>query len=134
MAKENKPQLLVDTNTIIRLLTGEPLAQAQKALALFQSAEAGQVDLMLTESVLLETVQVLSSKKLYRLSHPVIVQKLMPILANTRYNWISHTTLFETLELFETSNLDYTDCLLIARAHELNIGIETFDEDLLKHA
>ena len=53
---------LLDTNVILRFLTGEPEAQALRAKALFEQSEAGVLTIRILPLVIAEVVFVLTGK------------------------------------------------------------------------
>ena len=54
-------RVYVDTNIILRFITGSPADQASQVKRLFNAAERGEVSLVLDEIALAESVWVLSS-------------------------------------------------------------------------
>jgi predicted nucleic acid-binding protein len=62
----------LDTNILIRHLAADHPTHSPRAQALFQDLCAGAQTARLTEAVLVETVQVLSSRALYHLRRPTL--------------------------------------------------------------
>ena len=61
-------QLLVDTNVLLRFLTGEPPKLAQKARVLIAAADTGEVELVVLPMIVAETVYTLES--FYKIDAP----------------------------------------------------------------
>ena len=70
----------LDTNPIIRFLTKDHPEHGPRARALFQQLASGTASVITREGVIVESVQVLSSKSLYNLPREEIRDKLSPIL------------------------------------------------------
>jgi len=71
---------ILDTNVIIRHLTEDNLDQSQRARGIFHNVESGAREVYLSEGVLVETAQVLSSKALYNLPREKICTDLAHLL------------------------------------------------------
>ena len=71
---------VLDTNVLLRYLTLDNPDHAQRAFALLQQIEAGTRTAVLPEGVLVETVQVLSSRNLYNVGREEIRARLAPVL------------------------------------------------------
>ena len=63
---------ILDTNVLLRYLTEDNPEQAQRALTVLEQVEAGSLRVVLPEGVLVETVQVLSSRRLYDVPREII--------------------------------------------------------------
>jgi len=57
----------VDTDVIIRLLTGDDLFKQAQSLAVFRRVERGELSVVLLDTALADAVYVLGSPRLYRL-------------------------------------------------------------------
>jgi predicted nucleic acid-binding protein len=65
-------ETFVDTDVIIRLLTGDDPAKQASAAALFEQVESGTLDLTAPDTVVADAVFVLSSPRLHRRSRPEV--------------------------------------------------------------
>ena len=72
---------LLDTNVILRFLTGEPEAQAQRAKALFEQSEAGVLTIRILPLVIAEVVFVLTGKH-YQMNRAEVAEALILFLEN----------------------------------------------------
>jgi predicted nucleic acid-binding protein len=104
----------VDTDVIIRLLTGDDPGKEAEAVALFQAVEAGQVSLLAPDTVIADAVYVLSSPRLYNLPRLQIQALLMPLLRLPGFNVRNRRSLIRALELYATTRLDFGDALIVA--------------------
>ena len=73
-------RLLLDTNVIIRFLTGDHPAHSPRSRSLFTRAAAGDVTLLVTDLALAETVWVLQS--FYKLDRGAIAAALKDLIGS----------------------------------------------------
>src|SRR5918911_916017 len=104
----------LDTNLIIRYLTKENPDQAQRAYRIFQQLETGALTTTTCEGVIVEAVQVLSSKALYNLPRQEIRRHLSTILQLRGLKLANKRTYLRALDLYATTNLDFVDVLIVA--------------------
>lgn len=120
----------LDTNIILRHLTQDNPDQSTRAYQLFQQLEAGTIRLTLTEGVLIEAVQVLSSKALYNLPRGQIRTLLTDIMTLRGVRLSSKGIYLRALELYASLVfLDFVDALLVARTERTQDSIYSFDRD-----
>jgi uncharacterized protein len=105
----------LDTNILIRYLTGDDAAKAAASLALIQRVELGNEEIQTCEAIICETVYILSSRALYRLSHTEIRDRLAPVI-NLRGLKLPNKRLYlRGLDIFaERRSLDFEDALSVA--------------------
>ena len=70
----------LDTNILIRHLTADHPDHSPRARRFFQEVDAGARTAVLREAVLVETVQILSSKRLYNLPRQKIANDLSELI------------------------------------------------------
>ena len=121
----------LDTNVIIRYLTGDNAEQAQRAYHLFQQVEAGKRLITTCEAVLAEVVYVLSSKVLYNLDRNEIRTHLRTIITLRGLRLSHKTTYLQALDLYvEHPYLSFVDALCAAQAQRTHSShILSFDRD-----
>ena len=117
--------LAVDTNVVVRFLTGDDARQAPRASALFRSE-----NIWLAKTVLLETEWVL--RRLYRLSGEEICAALEVLMGLPNVQIEDATEVAGALR-WAASGLDFADALHLASKGESREFI-TFDEKLVKGA
>lgn len=117
--------LAVDTNLIVRLLTRDDAAQAQRAAALFSSEQ-----IFISRTVLLETEWVLRFS--YELPRNIILLALRNVAGLPNVRVERQDEVSEALDGFE-SGLDFADALHLAASR--NAGrFATFDQKLVNRA
>ena len=120
----------LDTNIIIRYLTQDDPNQAQRALALLQQVEMGDLLVTTSEAVILEAVFVLSSKTLYNLPRALIQARLSDIITLRGLRLSHKKSYLRALDLYVSTNLDFTDALNVAHMERAGIStIISFDQD-----
>jgi predicted nucleic-acid-binding protein len=117
--------LAVDTNVVVRLLTGDDPAQTARAISLFNRER-----IFLTKTVIIETEWVLRS--LYRFAPELVLDGLAHLIAlsNTRTEDVAAVVDAIT---WSRQGLDFADALHIASSRDTE-GFATFDADLIKRA
>lgn len=120
----------LDTNIIIRYLTNDHPDHSPRALAAFRRLAAGTLIARLTEAVLVETVQVLSSKALYNLPRPEIQRHIGTIIRFRGVRLPRKRRYLRVLEIYATTPvLSFVDALLAAYAEEsLAREVLSFDQ------
>ncbi len=120
----------LDTNIIVRFITQDAPEQAQRAALLFEQLGLGNVNVTTSEAVIVETVQVLSSRALYNLPRAEIQTHLTNILSLRGLVLSNKRTYLRALEIYASTNVDFVDALNVA--HMERAGIDTimsFDRD-----
>lgn len=118
---------LLDTNVLVRHLTGDPPAQAIRATALLR----GSHELIVTDVVFAEFVYVLES--FYRRSRSYIAEAARGLLGLPSIAVVDHDHLFRAIELYELSPLHLADAYLAALAELSNVKtIASFDRRIDK--
>lgn len=104
----------VDTDVIIRLLTGDDPRKQAAAKTLFEEVEQGRLDLAAPDTVIADAVYVLSSSRLYALSRAQISALLTPLVRLSHFEVQNKPAVLQALALYETTNLDFGDLLIVA--------------------
>ena len=92
-------------------------------MALFEQVERGAITLAITEAVITETVNVLSSKALYSLPRPDIQRHLSNILSLKGLKVTHKGSYLRALDIYTSSKLDFVDALIVA--HMERTGVTT---------
>lgn len=112
----------LDTNVVIRHLTGDPPKQAARATAALASAER----LLLADLVVAECVYVLQS--FYEVERPRIAELMRAAIALPSISVIDAPLLRRALEVYEYDRLDFAEAYLVAQAEATGVGaVLTFD-------
>jgi predicted nucleic-acid-binding protein len=117
--------VLLDTNVIVRHLTGDPPADARRATAALAAADR----LVVTDVVFAETVFVLES--FYEAPRESVATRMRSLLAMPSVVVLDRDLLLRALELYEVDRLDFAEAHLVATAEATGVGaVLSFDRDL----
>ena len=120
----------VDTNIFLRYLTRDDPDKAQACFELFKRAEANQVTLTVTETVVAEVVYVLSSKRTYSLPRDQIRARLYPLLTLQGLRLSQRQTVLRALDLYVAYEIDFEDALIVAHMQRQAIrDVYSYDRD-----
>jgi len=115
----------VDTNVLIRHLTGDPPEMARGATAFLASAN----ELLLTDLVVAETVYVLESY--YEAPGDQIADAVRSLLALECVVCVDSALLLRAVEVFETDRIDFAEAYLVACAESTGADrIVSFDRSI----
>jgi predicted nucleic acid-binding protein len=115
----------VDTNIIVRHLTGDPPDLASRATRFL--AAAGAHELMLADLVLAEVVYVLES--FYKVPQERVAEYARAIVAFPAIRADDPAMLLRTIEIYEKDRLDFADAYLVAAAERTGVGVvASFDK------
>jgi predicted nucleic acid-binding protein len=113
----------IDTNIIVRHLTGDPPAMAERATRFL----ASQRDLLLTDLILAETVYVLES--FYEAPRNQVAEAIRSMIAFESIVCVDPAMLLRAIEVYETDRLDFAEAYLVASAESTQVGrIASFDQ------
>jgi predicted nucleic-acid-binding protein len=91
----------IDTNIVVRHLTGDPPDMAAQATAYLGSAS----ELLLTDLVVAETIYVLES--FYKTSRPQVAEAVRSLIAFSSIITVDPALLLRAVEVYETDRLDF---------------------------
>jgi predicted nucleic-acid-binding protein len=120
--------LAVDTNVLVRVLVDDPTAPGQCRTARLAVSEAGQV--YVSQVVQIETVWVLSSA--YGLDKAAIQELLATIASHPAFSLQRLDVFHAALQLFQSSQADFADCVILAESGSAGYELATFDRKLGK--
>jgi predicted nucleic-acid-binding protein len=120
----------LDTNLIIRFVTRDNPQQGARAARIFQELKDGTATVITSESVIVEAVQVLSSRTRYHLPR-TDVRRILGTIIRLQGLKIAHKgTLLRALRLYAATNLAIVDALNVAPMERLRLTtILSFDRD-----
>lgn len=120
----------VDTDVIIRLVTGDDPAKRQAATRLFQHVENGELELAIPDIAIADAVYVLASRRLYGLPREDVAMALTTILRLSGIHVRNKRTMLEALDLYRSTNLDFGDCYIVASMRQSDTRIVyAYDRD-----
>ena len=123
-------RLLLDANVMIRFLRADHPDHFERAKALFEQAESGDVRLVLLDAVFAEVVYVLTS--VYEAKRADVADTLRPFLFHGGIECPGRKVLDDALGRFAIRNVDFLDAYLAAQALYLDIPVSTFDKNFRK--
>ncbi len=115
----------VDTNVLVRLLTGNDAGQTKRAAALFKKEP-----IFIPKTVLLETEWVL--RRLYRLESGVVMSAFHQLSGLPNVELEQPLVVAQALQWCE-AGMDFADALHLASSHPAG-KFATFDEQMKKAA
>ncbi len=113
----------VDTNIIVRLLTGDDQAQFQRAKALF-----AKENIVITTSVVLECEWVL--RYAYGFTPSEITNALKSLFGLPNVNLLESLIIYNAIE-WHMHGMDFADAIHLAKSQEFE-SFATFDKNLIK--
>ncbi|HEY2161711.1 MAG TPA: PIN domain-containing protein [Solirubrobacteraceae bacterium] len=117
----------LDTNVLIRHLTGDPPDVAARATA----ALADEEQLLLSDLILAECVYVLES--FYEVKRPRIAELMRSAIALASIATVDPALLLRALEVYELDKLDFAEAYLVAQAESTGVGeVLSFDRSIDK--
>lgn len=115
----------LDTNILVRHLTGDPHNMAARATAYLRSER----ELLLTDLVAAETVYILES--FYEASREQVAVALRSLVAFDSIVSVDPALLLRAIEVYETDRLDFAEAYLVACAESTGVGrIASFDRSI----
>ncbi|MHB8574754.1 MAG: PIN domain-containing protein [Dehalococcoidia bacterium] len=121
----------IDTNIIVRHLTGDNADQSPRARSVFEKLADGSLTATLREAVLVETVQVLSSRNLYNVPREKIRDDLNELIRMPGIRLRSKSLYHRALELYGAHTaLSFVDVLLAAVAEREDGIVMSFDRTI----
>jgi predicted nucleic-acid-binding protein len=116
----------IDTNVLVRVITGDNMVLAEQAIAQIQSGAQNEFSIL--DAVLVELCFILEFHD-YKMLRTDIVEAIEALVAVPQISVTSNT--LTALQLYkEHPKLDYADCLLFVVGGKE--GVMTFDDDLRK--
>ena len=106
----------VDTNILIRHLTGDPPKQARQATAFLAAAE----ELLLADLIVAETVYVLES--FCEVPRNRVADLVRAVIAFPPVTVVDEALLLRALEVYEVNRLDFAEAYLVACAEVSGVG------------
>lgn len=115
----------VDTNILVRHLTGDPADMATRATAFL----AAETELLLADLIVAETIYVLES--FYEAPRGQVADAMRSLLAFDSIVTVDAPMLLRALEIYEVDRLDFAEAYLAACAESTGVGrVASFDRTL----
>jgi predicted nucleic acid-binding protein len=120
----------VDTNVIVRFLTGQPPDLAAAAKTLVESADAGATVLEVLPVIVAETVYTLES--FYEMDRKDVASKLLVFLQSRGIKAHERERVLDALARHRDHNIHFADAYLAAAGADSGLSVASFDRDLDK--
>jgi predicted nucleic acid-binding protein len=115
----------VDTNVLVRHLTGDPPGMAAHATRYLRRER----QLLLTDLIVAETVFVLSSY--YEAPREQVAESIRSLLALASVATVDQALLLRAVEVYEADRLDFAEAYQVACAESTGVGkIASFDRSV----
>jgi predicted nucleic acid-binding protein len=115
----------VDTNILVRHLTGDPADLAARATSFLGSER----ELLLTDLVAAEMVYVLES--FYEAPRDEVADAVRSLIAFGSIVCVDPALLLRTVEVYETDRIDFAEAYLVACAESTGVGkVASFDRSI----
>ena len=112
----------VDTNIVVRHLTGDPPALAERATAFL----AAEPDLYLADLIVAETIYFLESY--YKAPRGQVAETMRSLIAMRSMLTVDPPLLLRAIEVYELDRLDFAEAYLVACAESTGVGnVASFD-------
>lgn len=109
--------IALDTNVLVRLVTRDDEAQAQRAKLVFDTHAGEDGGLFVADIVLVELCWTLA--RTYELSRADIAGIVRALLDNASIALESPAVVKSALVYFDTGRADFPDCLIVAKAGQV---------------
>jgi len=115
----------VDTNILVRHLTGDPADMAARATAYL----AETTELYLTDLIVAEMVYVLES--FYEAPRDQVANSMRSLVSMRSVVTVDPALLLRAIEVYETDRLDFAEAYLVACAESTGVGrVASFDRSI----
>jgi predicted nucleic-acid-binding protein len=115
----------LDTNVLIRHLTGDPPEMAARASAALATDE----ELLLADLILAECVYVLES--FYEVPRERVTELMRAAIAFPSIKTVDTASLLRALEIYEVNRLDFAEAYLVAQAETTGVKtVLSFDKTI----
>jgi len=116
---------IIDTNVLVRHLTGDPPEMAARATACLET----ESELLLTDLIVAETVYVLES--FYQAPRSQVAEAMRSLIAFDSMVCVDPALLLRAIEVYETDRIDFAEAYLVACAESTGIStVASFDRSI----
>ncbi|MDP8922187.1 MAG: PIN domain-containing protein [Chloroflexota bacterium] len=120
----------IDTDVIVRLVTGDDPDKQAAAAQLFQDVEDGTLTVRAPVTVIADAVFVLCSTRLYNVPRQKAAAALARLVRIPGFRIDRRRTVLAALNLFGVTRLDFGDCMLVASMRQAGATIVySYDTD-----
>ncbi len=114
----------LDTNVLLRYLTGDDAVKAQASFELLQRVDAGEEEMTTSETVIAEVFYVLTrGRSGYRVDRVELAERVKPIVGARGLDLPDKNVVLRALDVYEEySSLDFEDALSVAHMESRGIS------------
>lgn len=124
--------IALDTNILVRFLTGDNVTQAHKVYQLFKQTEIERTELYMPILVVIELVWVLDS--IYKFERPSLIKMLENLTLMPIFKFENLSAVQSVVQKAKVTNFDLSDLLIAYSVRTSRIeSILTFDKKAAKH-
>jgi predicted nucleic acid-binding protein len=125
------PEPCIDTNVIIRLVSGDDQTKQAAAARLFEAVEQGRLTVSAPGTVIADAVYVLTSPRTYRLARPTVAAALTRLVRLPHFRVQNRRAVLRALDLFgTTTRLDFGDAIIVAVMEQKKTSmVYSYDRD-----
>lgn len=113
----------IDTDVLMRYLTGDDPAKQARAATLLGQVERGNLQLIAPVTAIADCVYLLSSPRLYNKPPTEVADLLRPILKLTHFKVQKRQTIMRALDFFVTHNIGFGDAFAAASMLEEGVPV-----------
>lgn len=129
------PHPFIDTDVIIRFLTGDDLSKQERAARLFEQVEQGAQVVAAPDTVVADAVFVLSSRRLYNIPRHEVAALLIPLVRLPGFRVNNRRSVLAALNLYGYGpvKIDFGDALIVTSMQQSGSDtVYSFDTDFEK--
>jgi predicted nucleic-acid-binding protein len=115
----------LDTNVLLRHLTGDPPELAQRATQFLTDAD----ELLVPDLIVAEVVYVLES--FYEVERPRVAELVRAVIAFPAITVLDQDLLLRAIEIYEIHRIDFAEAYLVASAERSDVNVVvSFDRSI----
>jgi predicted nucleic acid-binding protein len=123
--QDPRVRCFLDTNVLIRHLTGDPPDQARRATAFLARSE----ELLAPDLILADVVYVLES--FYEVERERVAELIRSVIGFEAVRVVDDSLLLRAVEVYEVDRLDFAEAYLVAVAEASGVGaLASFDRSI----
>lgn len=120
----------IDTDVIIRLLTGDDAVKQAAAQALFEAVEARSLTVAAPDTVIADAVYVLSSPRLYAQPRAQVAAMLSRLVQLPSFKVSQRSVVLAALAIYGQHAVDFGDAMILASMQAQGAtALYSYDED-----
>jgi predicted nucleic acid-binding protein len=125
----SSPPGFIDSNIIVRYVAADHPDHSPRAKAYLEGLDEPGKQAHILEGVIIESINVLTSPKLYALDRAAAAAALSDILSLRGIKIPNKRTYLDALRLYGATRLDFVDALNVTHARRKGVTIVSFDHD-----